>query len=148
MNEADRKMMARERDASPERFPRGGKEEVEEPVERVTTASSTSSTTTSRSQPRLQEIGISRAPTEADEMYGLERNNTALSRIGTGRSQHSATVGSGLRSRTMSRSSKPLPNFGAGKPFPPPLPEREEYVVEFDGPNDPMHAQNWPFKKK
>jgi DHA1 family multidrug resistance protein-like MFS transporter len=41
-----------------------------------------------------------------------------------------------------------MPNFGGGKPFPPPLPEREEYVVEFDGPNDPLHAQNWPLKKK
>lgn len=45
-------------------------------------------------------------------------------------------------------SSKLLPAFGAGKPYPPPLPEREEYVVEFDGPKDPMHAQNWPFRKK
>jgi DHA1 family multidrug resistance protein-like MFS transporter len=41
-----------------------------------------------------------------------------------------------------------MPNFGAGKPFPPPLPDREEYVVEFDGPDDPMHAQNWPLRKK
>jgi DHA1 family multidrug resistance protein-like MFS transporter len=41
-----------------------------------------------------------------------------------------------------------MPNFGAGKPFPPQLPEREEYVVEFDGPDDPLHAQNWPMKKK
>lgn len=41
-----------------------------------------------------------------------------------------------------------MPNFGAGKPFPPPLPDREEFVVEFDGPDDPIHAQNWPLKKK
>ncbi|KJZ78802.1 hypothetical protein HIM_01575 [Hirsutella minnesotensis 3608] len=45
-------------------------------------------------------------------------------------------------------SRKPLPAFGAGKPYPPPLPEREEYVVEFDGPDDPLHAQNWPMRKK
>ena len=25
---------------------------------------------------------------------------------------------------------------------------REDYVVEFTGPDDPMHAQNWPMKKK
>jgi DHA1 family multidrug resistance protein-like MFS transporter len=28
------------------------------------------------------------------------------------------------------------------------LPEQEQYVVEFDGPNDPLHSQNWPLKKK
>ncbi|POR32931.1 Putative transporter, partial [Tolypocladium paradoxum] len=59
-----------------------------------------------------------------------------------------ATVGGGPRSRTSTRPSRPLPAFGAGKPFPPPLPEQEEYVVEFDGPDDPLHAQNWPLRKK
>lgn len=38
--------------------------------------------------------------------------------------------------------------MGLGKPYPPPLPEREEYVVEFNGPDDSLHAQNWPMKKK
>jgi len=38
--------------------------------------------------------------------------------------------------------------MGAGKPYPPPLPEREEYVVEYDGPDDPLHPQNWPIKRK
>ncbi|OKL58891.1 putative transporter [Talaromyces atroroseus] len=75
----------------------------------------------------------------------LERHPTALSRIATQRSQHSATVGASLRSRA---SKKPLPPFGAGKPYPPPLPSREEYVVEFDGPDDPLHPQNWSTKKK
>jgi MFS transporter, DHA1 family, multidrug resistance protein len=28
------------------------------------------------------------------------------------------------------------------------LPEREEYVVEFSGFDDPRHAQNFPMKKK
>jgi len=26
--------------------------------------------------------------------------------------------------------------------------EGQEYVVEFDGPHDPLHAQNWSLKKK
>lgn len=38
--------------------------------------------------------------------------------------------------------------MGLGKPYPPPLPDQEEYVVEFEGPDDPLHAQNWPMKKK
>lgn len=76
---------------------------------------------------------------------GLERHPTALSRIATQRSQHSATVGAGLKRRV---SRKPLPAFGAGKPYPPPLPTKEEYVVEFVGPDDPLHPQNWPTRKK
>ncbi|KAL5615200.1 hypothetical protein BROUX41_005257 [Berkeleyomyces rouxiae] len=76
-----------------------------------------------------------------------------LSRIHTQRSQHSNTVGRSPSriSRLNSlwrRPEKPLPNFGAGKPFPPQLPNQEEYVVEFDGPDDPLHAQNWPMKRK
>ncbi|KAI1924050.1 hypothetical protein LOZ64_000792 [Ophidiomyces ophidiicola] len=84
---------------------------------------------------------VFRAPTSRD----LERHPTALSRIATQRSQHSATVGAGVRSRV---SKGPLPAFGAGKPYPPPLPEKEEYVVEFDGPEDPLHPQNWSMKRK
>ncbi|KAF7162743.1 hypothetical protein CNMCM5623_007912 [Aspergillus felis] len=75
---------------------------------------------------------------------GLERHPTALSRIATQRSQHSATVGA----PKPLVSKRPLPEFGAGKPYPPPLPEREEYVVEFAGPNDSLHPQNWSTKKK
>lgn len=84
---------------------------------------------------------MSRVPTQSD----IERHPTVLSRIQTERSQHSGTVG---RSATSRRSTKPLPAFGSDKPYPPPLPSRDEYVVEFDGPDDPLHAQNWPIRKK
>ena len=158
MNEEDRRMQADERDASPERWPSApAAEEVERPssviekqepregLERQTTASSTSTA----SPPRREEIRVSRMPTQRDDITDLERHPTALSRIQTIRSQHSNTIGAHIRSRTTTRQSKkPIPNFGGGKPFPPPLPEREEYVVEFDGPTDPLHAQNWPLKKK
>jgi DHA1 family multidrug resistance protein-like MFS transporter len=86
-------------------------------------------------------MGMSRVSTQRD----LERHPTEISRIHTQRSQHSGTVG---RTATSRASRKPLPEFGAGKPYPPPLPDQEDYVVEFDGPNDPMHAQNWPIRKK
>lgn len=67
-------------------------------------------------------------------------------RTETHRLQQVQTVGaSTLRSR---KTEKPLPEFGGGKPYPPPLPEREEFVVEFDGKDDPLHPQNWPFKRK
>ena len=79
----------------------------------------------------------------------LERQKSSvsqgLSRVGTQRLQHSLTVGESLTSRP---SKRPLPAFGGGKPYPPPLPNREDYVVEFDGPDDPMYPQNWPFWTK
>lgn len=117
--------------------------EEAEPVERVESQSSASSVRSG-----AVNRNISRQPTQRDDQGGLSRHATALSRIETGRSQHNATVGTGLKSRTQSRASKPLPAFGAGKPYPPDLPAQEQYVVEFDGPDDPIHAMNWPFAKK
>ncbi|KAJ5893702.1 MFS general substrate transporter [Penicillium taxi] len=77
--------------------------------------------------------------TELDLEHQLSTNSQALSRIETQRLQHAHTVGS-----TRSRASKvPLPNFGGGKPYPPQLPNREDYVVEFDGPDDPLYPKNW-----
>jgi DHA1 family multidrug resistance protein-like MFS transporter len=138
-DELDRELSAAEREASPTRFApriRGSDE-----IERVASNASTSTTSSHVSQSQSRPMGMSRTPTQHD----LERNPTMLSRIETARSQHSGTVGRSLTSR---RSKKPLPAFGAGKPYPPPLPNREDYVVEFDGPDDPLHAQNWPLKKK
>jgi DHA1 family multidrug resistance protein-like MFS transporter len=78
----------------------------------------------------------------------ISRHSTELKRIATQRSQHAATVGDAFHSSISSVASMPMPAFGAGKPYPPPLPAQEEYVVEFDGPDDPLHAQNWPLHKK
>ncbi|SCV00866.1 LANO_0F08966g1_1 [Lachancea nothofagi CBS 11611] len=40
------------------------------------------------------------------------------------------------------------PNMGGGRAFPPSLPDREQFEVTFDGPNDPIHPYNWPKGKK
>ncbi|KAH6623008.1 major facilitator superfamily domain-containing protein [Chaetomium tenue] len=109
-----------------------------EEIERVVSASSVSSSSSEASQ---RGTGLNRVETQRD----LERHNTELSRIQTARSQHSGTVGRDARGKEWKR---PLPNFGAGKEYPPLLPNQEDYVVEFDGPDDPLHAQNWPLKKK
>ncbi|KAJ4367563.1 hypothetical protein N0V83_007147 [Neocucurbitaria cava] len=121
--------------------------EGHEEIARTTTMSSIATTSTSSSDASepAREGTMSRLPTQRDDTVDLERHATALSRIETQRTQHSQTVGGSVRSRP---SRKPLPGFGAGKPYPPPLPEREAYVVEFDGVDDPLHAQNWPLKKK
>lgn len=149
MNEEDRRMQLDEREAEPERFPSSsGVEEVEAPLsapeneekqeklERQVTASTSSKSSIELAAQR-QDTTISRMTTR-HESINLARHPTALSRVQTGRSQQSHTVGASLRSRTITRHSKtPLPNFGDGKEYPPPLPDRDEYVVGFDGPNDP-----------
>src|SRR5699024_5717746 len=67
-----------------------------------------------------------------------------LSRIETYRLQHRSTVGSSVGPTP---EDKRLP-IGAGKPFPPQLPDPEEYVVEFSGEDDPLNPHNWPTWKK
>ncbi|PHH82953.1 hypothetical protein CDD82_4171 [Ophiocordyceps australis] len=133
MDIVDRELAAAELDAAaPAQYHRRASNEIE----RVPTASSTSTASTMSRRGR-------RASTQPD----LERHTTELSRIMTQRSQHGATVGTRSIASTHA-SRKPLPAFGAGKPYPPPLPDQEEYVVEFDGPDDPLHSQNWPLRKK
>ncbi|KAB8237942.1 MFS transporter/fungal specific transcription factor domain-containing protein [Aspergillus alliaceus] len=39
-------------------------------------------------------------------------------------------------------------SMGEGKAFPPLLPDLEDYVVTFDGPEDPEHPYNWKFSAK
>jgi DHA1 family multidrug resistance protein-like MFS transporter len=131
-NDIDRRIEAAEFDAAPRRS---------EEIERVISASSVS---LSSSESTHRGVGLNRVETQRD----LERHQTELSRIHTARSQHSNTVGRDIKSVKSSKWSRPLPNFGAGKEYPPLLPNQEDYVVEFDGPDDPLHAQNWPLKKK
>ena len=140
MDVVDRDLEKAETEASPDRLGQYKREDGH--LDRVESAGSGSSSSSSSSASIIrQEIGMSRVQTDRD----LERHPTELSRIETHRSQHSGTVGRSLKSR---ESKKPLPNFGGGKEYPPPLPAQEEYVVEFDGPSDPLHPQNWAMKKK
>ncbi|KAK1074593.1 hypothetical protein LTR74_000836 [Friedmanniomyces endolithicus] len=160
MNEEDRRLQADERAAEPERFVSidshnmkraqpAVQERHEELSPAITISSASSAARSSGESIQRQEIGVSRISTQHEASFDLDRHPTALSRIQTGRSQHTQTIGASIRSRKTTRhSKKPLPDFGAGKPYPPALPEREEYVVEFTGADDPLHAQNWPLKKK
>ncbi|KAH4821012.1 hypothetical protein HBH61_019600 [Parastagonospora nodorum] len=145
-------------------------EEVATPLSRHSSASSSSSSSSASTQDgaRLEEIrtahstGRDRAATVTSQassgnilhLYPTERHPEAIRRIETHRSQHAGTVGAAQTpsrlTQTLSRrrTERALPGLGAGKPFPPLLPDREEYVVEFEGVDDPLHAQNWPMKKK
>ncbi|KAI2471728.1 MFS general substrate transporter [Annulohypoxylon bovei var. microspora] len=145
MEEVDRELLRAEQDAQPhpshaDTHESAAPHRASNEVERVVSASSVSTSSSDGHRAR-NTGGMSRISTHRD----LERHPTALSRINTARSQHDATVGRSLRNR---ESKRPMPAFGAGKPFPPVLPNQEDYVVEFDGPDDPYHAQNWSLKKK
>jgi DHA1 family multidrug resistance protein-like MFS transporter len=142
MNEADREMERNERDASPERYINTPPGRLSHEIERIPTAS-TSSSSSSEGSAMRRDAAMSRVSTQRD----LERHPTVLSRIQTAKSQHTGTVGRATTAKSR-ESRRPLPEMGLGKPYPPPLPERDEYVVEFDGPEDPLHAQNWPMRKK
>ncbi|KAJ5342378.1 hypothetical protein N7541_011502 [Penicillium brevicompactum] len=71
-------------------------------------------------------------------------NGVELERINTYRLQHRSTVGSGIG---ITPREQWLP-LGAGKPYPPDLPDPEQYVVEFTDAQDPLHPQNWSLKRK
>ena len=135
----DRDLEKAEIEANPGRFRTVSQQDGK--LERRPSGMSSSTGSSSSASVVREEMGMSRLQTSRT----LERHPTALSRIETHRSQHSGTVGRSLKSR---ESQRPLPAFGAGKEYPPPLPEQEEYVVEFDGPDDPLHPQNWPMKRK
>ncbi|KAL9100538.1 MAG: hypothetical protein Q9163_004095 [Psora crenata] len=139
MDIVDRDLEKAESSAQPELLPDGTATAAKTHRRSVDSITSTSSRS-SRSVVR-EEMGMTHINTQRD----MERHPTALSRIETQRSQQSETVGRSVTSRSWK---KPLPNFGGGKEYPPPLPHREEYVVEFDGPDDPLHPQNWSLKKK
>lgn len=157
MNSEDRRLSTIERDANPEWL----HEEAESPGDQhlapISTSSSDSSIRVEGIQggniSRKDGSSMSRIPTVLETESELQRHPTALSRIQTHKSQHSATVGAGgdyagvFRTRS-SKATAPLPSMGGGKPYPPPLPEREDYVVEYDSESDPLHPQNWPMKKK
>ncbi len=83
--------------------------------------------------------------TSQSSTYDIGRHATQIESLRSANLQHIHTVGS---TRT-DRQSKPLPEFGAGKAYPPVIPaEREAYVVDFESPDDPLHPMNWTFKKK
>ena len=110
------------------------------------TSDSVTSSMTASASPRIANIRTASSNRPAgSRLTARESHPDALARIETHRTQHSRTVGeTGSRKLT----SKEIPVMGAGKPHPDMLPEREEYVVEFDGPDDPRHAQNWPLRHR
>ncbi|OJJ96396.1 hypothetical protein ASPACDRAFT_81568 [Aspergillus aculeatus ATCC 16872] len=144
MSAFDKELEMAEADARPHTKEEGPRRSSENP-DRPSSSGSASSGSSSSIDYNPQIHRLQSRNTEVD----LERLRTgtshALSRIETQRLQHALTVGESVKSRP---SRGPLPAFGGGKPYPPPLPAREDYVVEFDGPADPLYPQNWPLMRK
>ncbi|KAJ5159806.1 Major facilitator superfamily multidrug transporter FLU1 [Penicillium canariense] len=144
----DRELAMAEVDAKPHSYNRGEEKrrasaEAERPSTSGTSMSSTGSSSSVESNPNFHRLQSRN--TEVDLERRRSTVSQALSRIETQRLQHSMTVGESVKSRP---SKLPLPAFGAGKPYPPQLPNRDDYVVEFDGPDDPLYPQNWSIKTK
>jgi MFS transporter, DHA1 family, multidrug resistance protein len=89
----------------------------------------------------------------SDTLAGLSHLRTRrshpveLERIATYRTIHSSTVGAQVNSRPDSIIRK-VTTLGAGKVFAPADYNVEDFLVEFDGHDDPLHPQNWPMRKK
>lgn len=146
-NRADEELERAEVDARPHSSHWGGEKprasaEAERPISSGT-GSSTCSSSSVDYDPQFRRLQSRN--TEVDLERQRSTMSQVLSRIETQRLQHAMTVGESVKSRP---SKLPLPAFGAGKPYPPQLPNREDYVVEFDGPDDPLYPQNWPLKTK
>ncbi|KAH9827293.1 Major Facilitator Superfamily [Teratosphaeria destructans] len=126
-------------------------EEEEEEAEHLSPTTTRDSASRRSMGPRQRSrhystVSLTSTRFEKDFMDYLDRHPTAIKRIQDHRLHHCHTVGSARSVGDVDLST--LPQFGGGKPYPPTLPEREEYVVEFDGHDDPAHAQNWPLRTK
>ena len=109
------------------------------------TISSSSSGSSTSSHASMGRIATARTTGLGSQNSRVRTHPIEDHRTSTHRLQHSQTVGA---HPTKTKTLGPLPEFGGGKPYPPTLPDQEEYVVEFDGKDDPLHPQNWPLKFK
>lgn len=83
-----------------------------------------------------------RMPEGGEQLSRFESNATASRTLSRRMTGHDQLIDEAKKS------TEPLPPMGGGRDYPPLLPDREPYVVSFDGPDDPLHPYNLPFKKK
>ncbi|KAL2823794.1 MFS general substrate transporter [Aspergillus cavernicola] len=105
------------------------------------------SSTSSISNNSLSEIPTARSsfqPIRAEMTLSRRQTNIEIARVESLRLTQRSTVGS--KSGRAPR--KDWLPFGAGKEYPPDLPDPEKYVVEFTGVDDPMHPHNWPMSTR
>jgi DHA1 family multidrug resistance protein-like MFS transporter len=126
MDIIDRNIEDAELEASPENYP-------QDPAAHTTTGTTSGSS--------------SHTLTVAPGLQSHKSHPKELDRIATHRTIHRSTVGAQTRSRSNTRIHK-VTTLGAGKVFAPADYNVEEFLVEFDGHDDPLHPQNWPMRKR
>lgn len=77
-----------------------------------------------------------------DELSRYESNATAA------RTLSRKLTGADDLIEKSNQTDEPLPVMGGGREYPPELPSREKYLVSYDGPDDPIHPQNYAVWKK
>ncbi|KAI5844157.1 major facilitator superfamily domain-containing protein [Tricharina praecox] len=149
--------MSKSEPSSSQDIEKGGPPDKHDPLSRYPTSASTAS---SSSTSVVSRLSLSHQRTAPPRDYDAH-DRVVLERLRTATSIYEATVGNDLDkprsgsvfgpvfSRITSRlPAEEWPEFGGGKGYPPLLPDQASYVVDFTGPDDPMHGQNWPLKKK
>lgn len=81
-------------------------------------------------------------PQGGDELTRYESNSQASRTL-----SHRLTGGDSLLSKA-NDTQEELPKMGKDKEYPPLLGDRDPYMVAFDGPDDPLHPQNWTTRTK
>jgi hypothetical protein len=104
------------------------------------------------SNPRLPEVANGPEP-DTIELQKTRTDRLAptieIQRTHSSLLQYQMTVGSQASPSTQCRlpSDKHL-SMGMGRAIPANLPDPHEYLVDFDGPLDPLHPFNWKFSTK
>ncbi|CAN6674667.1 polyamine transporter 1 [Trichomonascus vanleenenianus] len=83
--------------------------------------------------------------------FDLEANPVPLTRTVTGGSEFSRADQDMLTRVLTSGTHRPHRSdfhLGGGRPCPPDLPERDQWRVDFNGPDDPEFPHNWPMRRK
>lgn len=90
------------------------------------------------------EIGSKDDTSSLEAIESLHRIATAADSVHSREEEMSQII-----SRTTVRSyTAPLPVMGGNKKYPPLIGDREQFRVEFDGPDDPLNPLNWGLLKK
>ncbi|KAF5208661.1 putative polyamine transporter [Clavispora lusitaniae] len=87
-------------------------------------------------------------PRKDTEDNGDNDNDDFASAASISRTLSRRLVGAEDLYKEASHSTEPLPPMGGDKEYPPLLPDQDPYMVDFDGPDDPLFPHNWPLWKK
>ncbi|EGV62000.1 hypothetical protein CANTEDRAFT_115464 [Yamadazyma tenuis ATCC 10573] len=96
-----------------------------------------------------QSVGSSNSRREEPEIYsGGDELSRYESNVSASRTLSRRLTGADELIEKAKESKEPLPQMGGGRPYPPTLPDREQFIVSYDGPDDPIHPHNFPLRKK